>query len=614
MTYPLYQYINIRWAGSPTLSADGRYLAFLTDITGRFQAWQVELSGDDDVFTWPQQLTFMADRVLSLTYSPVPGDSRLLYGYDMGGSENEQFAVLDTASGLSYSLTEGFEESVHIAGEWAAETGYLVFAANRRDPAIFDLYCQPVDGGDAKMIWQHDQVGYLFHAIWSPDNQRIAFVREAKSSDHDLLELNLADGKVRQLSPQEQEAEYEGIAYSKDGRYLYVLTDLESDFLHIRRLELATGDWETLVAPNADVEIMLLSPNGRYLAYVTNREGDSFLELIDLATGVARPAPEPSTRPGVIGYYHDDIVFSADSQRLAFGYSSATRTNDIYVWNIDPNNDALVRKTDSSHGGIPVSQFVSPTLIHYPSFDDLQIPAFYYRPQRDDDEPLPVIIIVHGGPESQFRPVFNFFIQYILERGYAVLAPNVRGSAGYGNTYMHMDNVEKRMNSVSDLAHAARWLAEQPDIDAERIVVYGGSYGGFMVLSSLTTYPDLWAAGIDIVGISNFVTFLENTSDYRRAHRESEYGSLSENREFLESISPLNQVDQITAPLMVVHGANDPRVPLSEAQQLVDMVERRDIPVKFLVFDDEGHGIVKLKNKLELYPAVIEFLDEVLGA
>jgi dipeptidyl aminopeptidase/acylaminoacyl peptidase len=179
---------------------------------------------------------------------------------------------------------------------------------------------------------------------------------------------------------------------------------------------------------------------------------------------------------------------------------------------------------------------------------------------------------------------------------------------------MHMDNVEKRMNSVSDLAHAARWLAEQPDIDAERIVVYGGSYGGFMVLSSLTTYPDLWAAGIDIVGISNFVTFLENTSDYRRAHRESEYGSLSENREFLESISPLNQVDQITAPLMVVHGANDPRVPLSEAQQLVDMVERRDIPVKFLVFDDEGHGIVKLKNKLELYPAVIEFLDEVLGA
>ncbi|MFN2278800.1 MAG: TolB family protein, partial [Candidatus Promineifilaceae bacterium] len=185
MTYPLYQYINIRWAGSPTLSADGRYLAFLTDITGRFQAWQVELSGDDDVFTWPQQLTFMADRVLSLTYSPVPGDSRLLYGYDMGGSENEQFAVLDTASGLSYSLTEGFEESVHIAGEWAAETGYLVFAANRRDPAIFDLYCQPVDGGDAKMIWQHDQVGYLFHAIWSPDNQRIAFVREAKSSDHD---------------------------------------------------------------------------------------------------------------------------------------------------------------------------------------------------------------------------------------------------------------------------------------------------------------------------------------------------------------------------------------------------------------------------------------------
>jgi dipeptidyl aminopeptidase/acylaminoacyl peptidase len=188
----------------------------------------------------------------------------------------------------------------------------------------------------------------------------------------------------------------------------------------------------------------------------------------------------------------------------------------------------------------------------------------------------------------------------------------VRGSTGYGKAYSHLDDVEKRMDSVADLAHAVHWLREQRGIDSERIVVYGGSYGGFMVLSALTTYPDLWAAGIDIVGISNLATFLENTSDYRRGHREAEYGSLARDRAFLERIAPINHVDQISVPLMVIHGANDPRVPLSEAEQLVQALEARDSPVEFLVFDDEGHGLAKLKNKLVAYPAIVAFLDRHL--
>lgn len=613
MSYPLNRYVNIRWAGSPALSADGRSLAFLSDISGLFQVWQVDLSGDDDVFTWPQQLTFNKDRVRFVRYSPEPGDNRILYGHDVGGDENVQLFMLDTARGEEYCLTAGYEEAMHIPGEWSPESGFLLFAANRRDPAIFDLYLQPVDGGPAEMIWQHAQVGFLTNAIWSPNQQRVAFCRQAKSAEHELFELNLADGQVRQLNPPQRAAEYNDIAYSKDGAHLYVNTDLDSDFLHIARLELATDDWETIVAPNADIEQFVYSADGRYLAYVTNRDGNSYVELIDLAAGVARPAPEPATRPGVIGQYDDHILFSADSLRLAFSYSSATRTSDIYIWNLDPNDDALVRKTDSSHGGIPVSEFVSPTLIHYPTFDGLEIPAFFYQPQMAVETLSPAILFVHGGPESQFRPTFNFLIQYFVHHGYAVLAPNVRGSSGYGNAYMHLDNVEKRMDSVADLAHAAQWLAAQPGIDPQRLVVYGSSYGGFMVLSALTTYPDLWAAGVNIVGISNFVTFLENTSDYRRAHRESEYGSLAEDRAFLERISPLNQVANITAPLMVIHGANDPRVPLSEAQQLVGALEQRQVPVDFLVFDDEGHGIIKVKNKVVLYPAIIDFLKKVLA-
>jgi dipeptidyl aminopeptidase/acylaminoacyl peptidase len=189
----------------------------------------------------------------------------------------------------------------------------------------------------------------------------------------------------------------------------------------------------------------------------------------------------------------------------------------------------------------------------------------------------------------------------------------VRGSTGYGKAYSHLDDVEKRMDSVADLAHAAHWLKARPEIDGGRIAVYGGSYGGFMVLSALTAYPDLWAAGVNIVGISNFVTFLENTSEYRRSHRESEYGSLARDRDFLESIAPINHLDQIQAPLMVIHGANDPRVPLSEAEQLVAGLQERGIPVEFLVFDDEGHGLAKLKNKLVAYPAVVEFLGKYLA-
>jgi dipeptidyl aminopeptidase/acylaminoacyl peptidase len=223
------------------------------------------------------------------------------------------------------------------------------------------------------------------------------------------------------------------------------------------------------------------------------------------------------------------------------------------------------------------------------------------------------VVFVHGGPEGQFRVNFQPVVQYLVQQGYAVLAPNVRGSNGYGKAYGHLDDVEKRMDSVNDLAHAAMWLKAQPEFDADKIAVMGASYGGFMVLSSLTTYPELWAAGVDIVGIGNFVTFLENTSEYRRAHRSAEYGSLERDRAFLEHISPSNHLENVRAPLIVIHGANDPRVPLSETLQLVKKLQERGVPVQSLIFDDEGHGLVKLKNKLAAYPEVVAFLNKHLA-
>lgn len=262
----------------------------------------------------------------------------------------------------------------------------------------------------------------------------------------------------------------------------------------------------------------------------------------------------------------------------------------------------------NAHGGLATESFVAPELVHYPSFHELKIPAWLFVP-TGGDTPYPTIMYVHGGPEGQTRPLLYPVLQYFVAQGYAVFAPNVRGSVGYGKRYAHLDDVRKRMDSVADLAGGVDWIKGRSDLDSSRVAVYGGSYGGFMVLAALTTYPELFASGVNIVGISNFVTFLENTSNYRRAHREAEYGSLATDRDFLEEISPLNHVDKIRAPVMVIHGRNDPRVPVGEAEQLVKELEARGIKAPLMIFEDEGHGLVKLKNKRVAYPAIAEFLE-----
>lgn len=606
MPHPISRYLSVQSAYAPSFSADGQTITFIADISGIPQLWQVPSTVGERPY-WPRQLTFGKERVLGVWHSPQ--DGQLVFARDAGGNENMQLFLLEPDSGKVQLLTEGWEAAMHIFGCWSHDGRSLYFAANRRHPGIFDVYRLHLDSGETELLWEHDQAGYLSSFTMTRDERRLAFNRMHSSFDHDLLELNLRSGQVRQLSPAGKQACYMHLHYDPSGLTLYVLTDLESDFLHLRRLEPASGTWETMLEPNWDVELLGVSPSGRFLACGVNVEGGSQLELIDLGRGAVLPGPDLGETPGVVGLTDQRLVFSPDGRRLAFSYTSATRSSDIYVW--DPEEGAVHPVTQSSHGGLPPESFVAPDLIRYPTFDERQIPAWFYKPQETEGE-MPVVVIVHGGPEGQSRPYFYFLAQYLVHHGYGVLAPNVRGSVGYGNEYSHLDNVEKRMDSVADLAYAARWLQSQPDVDGERIAVYGGSYGGFMVLSALTTYPELWAAGVDIVGISNFVTFLENTSAYRRKHREAEYGSLEHDRDFLESIAPINHLDKVQAPLMVIHGANDPRVPISEAEQLVEALRARDVPVEFLVFDDEGHGIVRLANKQVAYPAIVAFLQQYL--
>ncbi len=605
------RYLNVKLAYMPSFSSDGGWLAFISDLTGVPQAWRVPLGDAGRTIAMPEQLTFAEDRVLWLRCSPAADDARILFTRDHGGDENAQLVLLDPTQGVETCLTAGYDGVMHIPGQWSADGHTLLFAANRQHPSHFGIYRQTLDGRAAELLWQSDAPGLLNDIAAHPAGGRVLFTRAGFSAAHDLLELDLSTGQARQLGPAGRPARYQYPVYSPDGAAVFVVSDLDNDRTNLLRLDLASGAWQTVVGPLYDLEYFSLSPDGRYLAFTLNQDGYSRLELLDMERNSVHPGPILPN--GVLGIHDERIAFDPSSASLAFSYTTPRSTSNLYQWNWVTMGQSVRPLTNMTQGGIPPESFVDAELIRYPTFDGRAIPAWLYRP-RTAAGPIPVVINVHGGPEWQARPWFDFLTQYLVAGGYAVLVPNVRGSTGYGNAYSHLDDVDKRLDSVNDLAHAAHWLRSQADFDGERIAVLGGSYGGYMVLAALAFHPELWAAGVDIVGIANFVTFLENTSEYRRQHRESEYGRLATDRELLARVSPLNAVERMTAPLLVIHGANDPRVPLSEAQQLVGRLAALGRTVELLVFDDEGHGVKLLKNKRVAYSAIAHFLNEALGA
>lgn len=450
----------------------------------------------------------------------------------------------------------------------------------------------------------NDPIGY------SPDGRYILVSRSESNVRSLLLRLDCVTGETCLLTPGTSEgaAQYLCISWSADRNGLYLLSNCGRQFLALAFLNLATTELRYLTNIAWDIELLAVSNDGCHLALVVNRDGYSQLELYDVTDGWSerRQLTTPSVPRGII----QDITWSASGTRLALTLSAADAPPDIWVW--DTEQERAWQGTQSSTGGIPCSTFQAPQLIHYPTFDERRIPAFLYLP-RKEPRMLSVIIDIHGGPEAQSRPVFSPITQYLVAHGYAVLAPNVRGSTGYGYEYQSLDDGYRRMDAVADLHYAVSWLRESGIADPNCIAVIGGSYGGFMVLAALTTYPELWAAGVDLAGVANFVTFLENTGPWRRKERESEYGSLEYDRTFLESISPIHAIHRIAAPLFVIHGANDPRVPVDEAEQIIQALRQRDMAAEYLRFEDEGHGLAKRANRLIAYPAIIRFLDTYLA-
>jgi dipeptidyl aminopeptidase/acylaminoacyl peptidase len=601
--YDIERYLNVRSAHGATFAPDGT-LGFLLDATGTPQVWTLADAGG-----WPEQRTFSDERVTFAAFSPERQE--LAFGMDEGGNERQQLYRLDP-DGTVTNLTD--TDAKHRWGGWSHDGDRVAFASNRRAESVFDVYVQGRDerGEDAEMVLEGD--GWLSVAGWSPADDRLV-VHEAHSSfDHDVHVLDVDSGEPTRLTAHHDgEVRYSSPSWGPNGDGVYCCTDLEADTLSLARLDAATGEVETVEDGGQwNVDGLALDEETGRLVYSRNVDGYTELTVGDLADGTTiQRHPEPDLPEGVAG----GVTFDDDAERFAVTVTADTQNANVHV--VDVETGAAERWTRAGTAAIPPETFVALKLVRYETFDDREIPAFYAtppgtEPERMDSDGVPVVVDIHGGPESQRRPSFSPVTQYFLANGYAVFEPNVRGSTGYGRAYTHLDDVEKRMDAVADLEAAVEWLCDRPAVDPDRIVAKGGSYGGFMVLAALTEYPELWAAGVDSVGIANFVTFLENTGSWRRELREAEYGSLEADREFLESISPINDVERIDAPLFVLHGANDPRVPVGEAEQVADEAAEHGVAVRKLIFDDEGHGISKLDNRIEAYREVIDFLDEYL--
>ena len=591
--YEIARYLNIRSAAAPSYSPVGDDIAYLTNVTGVSQVWKSPAHGG-----WPEQLTFFEDRVQRVAWSPR-GDA-LLFAKDQGGDERSQLYLIDTAGEQVEALTNE-PKVIHEFGGFSRDGTWICYSSNQRDERYFDVYIMELATHRTRRLLAGDDAYYAIS--FSPDGRYVLATRVHSETDNDLFLIDVQSAQATYLTPHNGEAFYRSTAWMPDSSGFYLAANQDRDKSNLAFYDLKSRRLTYLENSPYDLDDtteIAIDNAGHYLFYAWNQDGVSMLRIRDLKTGQAQIFH--GLPPGVVG----KGSFNADGDRVAFSYSSPTINGDIWIYDLKANRASQV--THSTRAGIPEASFVAAQLITYTSFDNRRIPAFYYLPKNAGSEKLPAIVIFHGGPESEERTAFSPVYQYFLNRGYVVLAPNVRGSSGFGKQYIQMDDHKKRQDAILDGVAAAEFLKTQGNVNPRKIAVMGASYGGFMTLAEATMHPELWAAAVDLFGISNWSTYFKNTGPWRRANRAAEYGGPEKDPEFMASISPINYAEHIQAPLFVVAGLNDPRVPKTEADQIVEKTKAK-VPVEYLVFPDEGHGLAKRANRIKAYTAIADFLD-----
>jgi dipeptidyl aminopeptidase/acylaminoacyl peptidase len=589
-----HDFARIATASAPAFSRDGQRLYHLRD-NGLPQLWVMDLDTGA-----ARQLTSEDEKIAFLRRAPA--DDRLIYGFDRGGDERQQLMLLDPEAErpLPVKLTAA-PAVIHDFGAWSPDGGRIAFAANSRNEADFDIFVQDLGSGDRRCVYQGTHIVTV--AGWRTDGARLVAVADRGYADTSLLTIDPDTCQTHTVPA--PPCSWQTVRWAADGRTVLALTDHADDYLRLCRVDPDTGTVSPVyAAPGRDVEGWATSPDLALLATIENDRGWSVL----------RVGPTEGDRPaldlprGVVS----DATFSPDGSRLAFTLSAPGRPSGIWLWEGGTSVRPLFCP-DPAEAGIPADSLAAFELVGWNSFDGTHIPGWLALPRSPaPDAGYPAVIWVHGGPVGQARPNFRPDMQMLSAQGYAVLMPNVRGSSGYGRASCESDDTGKRLDSVADLAAGARWLRTHPQIDAAHIGVMGQSYGGFMVLSAITEYPELWKAAVDYYGIADFTTLLAATGPWRRSHRAAEYGDPERDAALFDRISPIHRVDRVTAPLLVLHGTRDPRVPIGESEQLVAALRERQQPVEYLVFDYAGHGFVRREDRQRAYTAVADFFDRRL--
>jgi len=597
-SYTIEQFYKSSRIDGGYFSPDDKKLLYNTNESGIMNAYEVDLaSGTKKALTSSTKESVFG-------YDYLPGSYNFIYASDKGGDENDHL-FLQTNTGAVRDLTPGTKEKAQFVN-WSRDGKALFYSSNVRDPRYFDLYKLDTATWKPSMIYKNEN-GFDFGAI-SDDEKYLAQVQQITTSANNLFLVDRESKKITKLSDS-TEASYSPAQFSVDNKSLYYLTDEGSEFQYLARYDIATGKKEKVYEAKWDVMFMSLSFNEKYRVIGVNEDGVNKLYIFDHRSG--KPLEIPKIDDGdILG-----VWFSRSENKMRLSVGSSKSTTNIYVY--DFASKELKKITNTLNPEMKPDDLVPAQIIRYKSFDGLEIPAIYYKPfQASQNAKVPAIVLVHGGPGGQSRANYNPLVQYLVNHGYAVLAVNNRGSSGYGKSFFKMDNRNHGDKDLKDCIWGKKYLAGLPYIDSSKIGIMGGSYGGYMTLAALSFYPEEFKTGVDLFGVANWLRTLKEIPPYWESGKKALYEEIGDPNTAdtirLKQYSPLLHADQISKPLMVLQGANDPRVLKIESDEVVAAVKNKGVPVEYVVFPDEGHGFMKKENEIRGYGQILQFLDKYL--
>ncbi len=595
------QFMATTRLGGSSFTSDEQDVLFHSNKSGIFNVYSMPVKGGA-----PKPLTNSTKESTYLV-AAFPADARFLYRYDKGGNENEHI-YLRELDGSERDLTPGEKTKANFLG-WSQDRKSFFFSTNERDPKFFDIFEMTIADLNPALIYK-DETGYEFADI-SKDKRYLAFRKTgATPTDADVYLYNAETKEMKNITAHEGEVINSPETFDVASKYLYFLSDEGSEFAYIARYELANGRREVVEKSPWDVSAIYFSRNGKYRVVATNEDARTKLKVTEEASG--KPVELPSLPDGDI----TGVNFSESEKRMAFYHNGSRSPANLFVFDFDSKK--ATKLTESLNPEINPADLVETRVVRYKSFDGLEIPAILYQPHGATAEnKSPAIVLVHGGPGGQARNDYKAYAQYLVNHGYTILDVNNRGSSGYGKTFFKADDQKHGREPLWDCVAAKKYLGSLGYVDPNRIGIMGGSYGGYMVLAALAFQPEEFAAGVDIFGVSNWVRTLQSIPPYWEAQRKSLYaeiGNPESQLEMLREVSPLFHADKITKPLIVLQGANDPRVIKPESDEIVDAIKKKDGVVEYVVFENEGHGFTKKENEIRAYKAILDFLDKYLRA